>query len=299
MATSQDDSFPRLLRALVRLRQLVLARQELLAPFADSLLRALRAQLAPLAATPLAPLLAHPSDRHDWMRALLRSPQGPAAAPALRLLCEASRVRADALAWLEALFDLPHIALFYPQMFAFCEANYKKQGPDPAFVFLFIDVADAMLHAAPVLAPALQAALADQIASLLQEVVAAVVAAVDTLWQHAIAADTLPASELVDGEALEALNRLLATYQRVELGAKVILCRHPPRLTRSPAQLLADAAVNCFLRTMQARLCDPTLPAEEVLRLIRAFFAALATVANWVGQLPVSAIVGPAARAEA
>ena len=154
MATSQDDSFPRLLRALVRLRQLVLARQELLAPFADSLLRALRAQLAPLAATPLAPLLAHPSDRHDWMRALLRSPQGPAAAPALRLLCEASRVRADALAWLEALFDLPHIALFYPRMFAFCEANYKKQGPDPAFVFLFIDVADAMLHAAPVLAPA-------------------------------------------------------------------------------------------------------------------------------------------------
>ena len=70
-------------------------------PFADSLLRALRAQLAPLAATPLAPLLAHPSDRHDWMRALLRSPQGPAAAPALRLLCEASRVRADALAWLD------------------------------------------------------------------------------------------------------------------------------------------------------------------------------------------------------
>ena len=57
--------------------------------------------------------------------------------------------------------------------------------------------------------------------------------------------------------------------------------------------------MNCFLRTMQARLRDPALPAEEVLRLIRAFFAALATVANWVGQLPVSAIVGPAARAEA
>lgn len=182
MATSQDDSFPRLLRALVRLRQLVLARQELLAPFADSLLRALRAQLAPLAATPLAPLLAHPSDRHDWMRALLRSPQGARRgarpAPAVRGLAGA----ADALAWLEALFDLPHIALFYPRMFAFCEANYKKQGPDPAFVFLFIDVADAMLHAAPVLAPALQAALADQIASLLQEVITAVVAAVDTLW---------------------------------------------------------------------------------------------------------------------
>ena len=300
MATSQDDSFPRILRALVRLRQLTLARHALLVPFADSLILSLHVQLAPLEGTPLAPLLTHAMDRHDWMRALLRSAQGPAAAHTLRLLWEASQVRADALAWLHALFDFPHIALFYPQLFAFCEANYKKKGLNPAFVFLFIDVADAMLHASAVLAPSLQATIADQITSLLQEVVAEVVAAIDTLWQHHMTeTDTRPASQLVDGEALEALNRLLTTYQRVELGSKVLMCACPRRLTRSPAQLLADAAVNCFLRGMQEQLRDPALSAKEILRRIRAFFAALAAVANWVSQLPVTDIVSLAAHAEA
>ena len=223
MATSKDDSFPRLLREVVVLRQSILRQSTLVKPFMLHYAAALKTRLAALSSTPLAPVLARPMDREDWLSAFFRAPDA-SCLPSLRLYALTSTVAASTLPWLYDLFTIPHVVFFYQQLYAFCEKHYKREGQDPSFIFLFIDIVDSMLHSAQVVPPALQASFVQQILALVEEIVGAVVDAVEGAWKTLMEGGTEAAAlRALDTEHLEQCSELLETYRRIKLGTTTVL----------------------------------------------------------------------------
>ena len=131
---------------------------------------------------------------------------------------------ASTLPWLYDLFTIPHVVFFYQQLYAFCEKHYKREGQDPSFIFLFIDVVDSMLHSAQVVPPALQASFVQQILALVEEIVGAVVDAVEGAWKTLMEGGTEAAAlRALDTEHLEQCSELLETYRRIKLGTTTVL----------------------------------------------------------------------------
>ena len=291
MATNKDDSFPRLLREVVVLRQTILRQASLVKPFMLQYAAALKTRLASLSSTPLAPVLVRPMDKEDWLRAIFRASDASQRLP-VRLYALTSTLATSTLSWLYDLFTIPHVVFFYQQLYAFCEKHYKREGQDPSFVYLFIDVADSMLHSAQVIPSSLQSSFTQQILALVTEIVDAVVDAVGGAWS-ALAEGGSEAAVLqsLDEERLAQCSRLLETYQHIELGNTTVLWVWCEMVMSRPEDRLADSLVARFVSGLQDSLQESPRSPCAVLASVHQFYSALQLVASCVKGVSPSAIV--------
>ena len=298
MATNKDDSFPRLLREVVMLRQSVLQQSSLVKPFMLQYATPLKTRLAALSSTPLAPIIARPMDQEDWLRAFFRASDA-LCLPSVRLYAFTSTVAASTLPWLYDLFTIPHVVFFYQQLFAFCEKHYKRERQDPSFIFLFIDVVDSMLHSAQVVPSALQASFTQQILALVEEIVGTVVDAVEEAWKTLMEGGTEAAAlQALDTERLEQCGELLETYRRIELGSTTVLWACRETVTRRPEERLADSLVARFVSVLQDYLQESSRSPCAVMASVRQFHSSLQLVASCVKGVSSPVIVSFAVRTD-
>ena len=158
MATSKDDSFPRLLEEFLSLRALLFDHIDVVTTYCTTYLSPLQARIQAIghdsnASKMIQQLFGEVCDENDWMRVVVQLKNLPEYAPLPNLLWSYCLIRQGGSTPECLLYrrsEISHLAEFYPLMFAFCAENYTRKG-NFDFQFLFLDLIDMISHSRQVI----------------------------------------------------------------------------------------------------------------------------------------------------
>ena len=226
MATSKDDSFPRLLEEFLSLRDLLFNHIDVITTYCKTYLSPLQARIQAIghdssASKLIQQLFGEESDENDWMRVAVQLKALPEYAPLPNLLWSYCLIHQGGTTPEVLLYrrsEIPHLAEFYPLMFAFCAENYTRKG-NFDFQFLFLDLIDMICHSRQVASSKTRSLFATHRQLILDHVQTHTMNNVAVLFanqQCALGGERCDVWDRVDREELERCARMLQRYREVE-----------------------------------------------------------------------------------
>lgn len=234
MATSKDDSFPRLLEEFLALRSLLFENLPVITAYYQTYLTPLQSRIQSICSTNSAmqnailPLFGEVCLENDWMRTIAQlepSSCTPSLANLLWCYCQVRQSLTTPEAVLYARSEIPHIASFYPLMFTFCAENYTRRG-NFDFQFHFLDLIDMLRHSRQVIPRQTEMQFVEHRKQILEHLRSHTMEKIAILLanhQRVLRGEQCPLWEGVDGEDLVRCALMFQRYREVEQDGVFIL----------------------------------------------------------------------------